>query len=173
MVRDTPLPALLLVLLSVACSDEVIQAPDEPAVEVPEAPSGPTGRIDDYLYDAEGQLRESDEVIAGLVLPRGLELDRHAGRRHVYRTSLPRTKLAAYFGPRLFTGAVDRVGGDGAIYRAATVQGVRGSAVRMDVSILPIGGRTRVEVFELPPVPVNPPSPEEMTREARELERAE
>ena len=164
---------VMLALACSGCSDEVIQAPDEPRLDEPEAASGPTGRIDDYLYDAEGQLRESDEVIAGLPLPRGLELDRHAGRRHVYRTSLSRAKLAAYFGPRLFTGAVDRVGGDGAIYRAATVQGARGSAVRLDVSILPIGGRTRVEVFELPPLPVNPPSPEEMAREAAELERAE
>lgn len=173
MVRVTPLPALLLVSLSFGCSDEVIQAPDEAPVEAPETHSGPTGRIDDFLYDAEGQLRESDEVIAGLKLPRGLEVDRHADRRHVYRTSLPRAKLAAYFGPRLFTGAVDRVGSDGAIYRAATVQGARGSAVRLDVSILPIGGRTRVEIFELPPIPVNPASPEELVREARALERAE
>lgn len=154
------------------CGGEVTQAPDEVVPEEPAEPEGPRARAEDFLYDSEGNLRESDEQVAGLVLPRGLELDRHSDRRHVYRTSLPRAKVAAYFGPRLFTGAVDRVG-DGAVFRAATVQGVRGSEVRLNVSILPIGNRTRVEITELPPEPVSPPSPEELMRQAEEMERQE
>ncbi len=148
--------------------DEVVETPDLAPVEPVEQPSRIESRRDHFLYDEEGNLRESEEVIAGLVMPRGLELSHEEERRHVYSTSVPRPKLLAYFGPRLFTGSVDRIG-EGAIFRAATVQGVRGGQVRLDVSILETGPSTRVEVFEIPPLPENPPSPEEIEEQYREM----
>lgn len=162
---------ILVLLLSGACGeDEVITPPDR--VEEPEAPVRAPGetRTDDFLYDAEGNLRESEESVAGLVLPRGLELDRENERRHVYRSSVPRPKLLAYFGPRLFTGSVDPIG-TGAIFRGATVQGAVGSTVRLDVSILQTGANSRIEIYELPPIPENPPSPAELQRLWEEQQR--
>ena len=154
---------ILVLLLSGACGeDEVVATPDRVEPEAPARAPGQT-RTDDYLYDAEGHLRESEDVVAGLTLPRGLELTRETERRHVYSSSVPPAKLLAYFGPRLFTGAVDAIG-EGAVFRGATVQGATGSAVRLDVSILEMGTSARIEVHELPPIPVNPPSPEELQR---------
>lgn len=155
---------ILVLLFCGACGeDEVITSPDrvEPEV-VPTRAAGET-RTDDFLYDAEGDLRESEDVVAGLILPRGLELSRENERRHIYSSSVPRAKLLGYFGPRLFTGAVDPIG-DGAIFRGATVQGAVGSAVRLDVSILQTGPTSRIEIYELPPMPENPPSPAELRR---------
>ena len=159
----TRLLCILVLLLTGACGeDEVITTPDR--VE-PEAPARPPGesRTDNFLYDSEGNLRESEDIVAGLTLPRGLEVDRENERRHIYRSTVPRAKLLAYFGPRLFTGAVDPIG-DGAVFRGATVQGAVGSTVRLDVSILQTGATSRIEIYELPPIPENPPSPAELQR---------
>lgn len=146
-----------------ACGpDEVVQTPDRVEPPTPEHVGGESRR-DNFLYDEEGKLRESEDVVAGLALPRGLELSRENERTHIYSTSVPRPKLLEYFGPRLFTSDVDAIG-DGAIYRAATVRGARGSEVRLDVSIIRTGATTRLEVTELPPMPVNPPSPAELER---------
>jgi len=129
-------------------------------------------RPSDDLYDEEGRLREGDEVIVGLTMPRGLDKqeDRSGERRHVYFTNVPIEKVVAYFGPRLFTGTVDRVG-DGAIYRGARPVNITENVVKLDVSVLPAGSRLRVEVVELPPMPVNPPSPAELERRWEEIER--
>lgn len=161
---------ILVLLLSGACGeDEVIQTPDRVEPEPPLRPQGES-RTDGFLYDAEGNLRESEDVIAGLTLPRGLELSHEQERRHVYRSTVPRAKLLGYFGPRLFTGSVDPIG-DGAIFRGATVQGAVGSAVRLDVTILQTGATSRIEIFELPPIPENPPSPAELQRLWEEQQR--
>jgi hypothetical protein len=124
------------------------------------------------LYDAEGNLLPSDVVVAGLALPRGLE-ERpvHGARRHVYRTDVPLTKVQAYFGQRLITGQVDRIG-DAAIFRRAVPSGVRGGVVHLDVGIHPIPrGGTRVEIDELPPPATNPPSADELIRQFEEEQR--
>lgn len=161
---------ILVLLLSGACGeDEVITPPDRVEPEAPLRAQGES-RTDNFLYDAEGRLRESEDTVAGLVLPRGLEVTRENERRHIYRSTVPRPKLVAYFGPRLFTGAVDPIG-TGAVFRGATVQGVVGSAVRLDVSILQTGATTRVEIYELPPIPENPPSPAELQRLWEEQQR--
>ena len=163
---------VMLLALGACGPDEVVQTPDRIEEPEPERPVGES-RLDNFLYDDEGKLRESDVVIAGLTMPRGLELEREEERRHIYTTQVPRPKLLEYFGPRLFTGAVDPIG-DGAIYRAATVQGVRGGSVKLDVTVIRTGVNTRVEVFELPPIPENMPSPAELHRlYQEELRRAE
>ncbi len=160
---------LALALLVAGCGDDdATQAPTPSAPAEPPSPP-PTFHPEDELYDAEGNLRESDEVVAGLHLPRGLELDREEERRHIYKTHVPIAKVVAYFGPRLFTGLVDRIG-DGAVYRGATVVGVE-NAPRMDVSILQAGSSVRVEILELPPLPVAPPSPAELQRQWDEMMR--
>ncbi|MEM6958249.1 MAG: hypothetical protein AAF411_01105 [Myxococcota bacterium] len=159
-----------VLILAFGCGpDEVVQAPDR-IDEVEPATRERPARQDQFLYDEEGNLRESDETVAGLVLPRGLELTREAERTHIYSTPVPRDKLLAYFGPRLFTGAVDAIG-DGAIYRGARVNGARGSEVRLDVSVLRTGARTRVEITELPPMPANLPTPAEVQARYREYLR--
>ncbi len=161
---------VLLALLAVACggNDDATETTPPPAPEEP-PPVAPTFHPEDELYDAEGNLRESDEVVAGLRLPRGLQLDHEEERRHVYQTHVPIGKVVAYFGPRLFTGLVDRIG-DGAVYRGATVVGVE-NAPRMEVSILQTGSSVRVEIVELPPMPATPPSPAELQRQWEEMMR--
>lgn len=168
-------------LLGVACigalfgcgEDEIITSESAPEAEPEARASQDPSRQEDFLYDEDGALRESDEVVAGLTMPRGLELSYEEDRRHVYESNVPRQKLLEYFGPRLFTGAVDELGG-GAVYRAATVRGEGASSVRLDVSIIRLGSRSRVEVFELPPMPENPLPPAELERQYREaMRRAE
>lgn len=160
---------LAIALIVAACGDDdTVQAPPPPAPEEPPTPA-PAFHPEDELYDAEGNLRESDEVVGGLHLPRGLELDREEERRHIYKTHVPIQKVVAYFGPRLFTGLVDRIG-DGAVYRGATVVGVENSP-RLEVSILQAGPSVRVEVVELPPLPATPPSPAELQRQWDEMMR--
>ena len=84
---------------------------------------------------------------------------RETERDHVYTTRVPLTAVQKYFGPRLTTTDVSRVGA-GIIYRVAVPRGVEGGQVKMDVSILPGSrGRTRVQVVELPPPPVVPDDP--------------
>lgn len=122
-----------------------------------ETEAAPEAAAAEALYDAEGNLLPSDTVIAGLPLPRGLETRPvHGERRHVYTTDVPLTKVQAYFGRRLITGQVDRMG-DAAIFRRAVPQGVRGGVVHLDVGIHPIPrGGTRVEVIEIRPPSPNP-----------------
>jgi hypothetical protein len=152
-------------VVGMGCEDDVIEsqghrgaAGDAPAMEVQprESPYGP-----------DGELRESDQVIAGLPLPMGLERTHGEDRRHVYRTDLPLRALQRYFGPRLLTGQVDRMG-RGAVYRGAVPRGVQGGAVKLDVSILPVTSGTRVEIVEIRPPPESPPTVEELRRWARD-----
>lgn len=127
-----------------------------------------TGPRPDALYDDDGNLLESDVVVAGLRLPRGLEEKLVEERSHTYESRVPIEKIIAYFGPRLMTGAIDRMG-SGAVFRAAEPSGARGGVVKLDVSILPMGtSRTRVAIFELPPVPENPPPEAESIRQMDE-----
>ena len=165
--------ALIVALLAAgsACGeDDPIPTPGFQMEESRRVPGRSFNPTDDF-YDGEGNLREGDEVIVGLTMPRGLDKqDRPDDRRHVYFTSVPIEKVVGYFGPRLFTGTVDRVG-DGAIYRGARPVNVTENVVRLDVSVLTAGSRIRVEVVELPPVPANPPSPAELQRRWDEMER--
>ncbi|MEO0321367.1 MAG: hypothetical protein AAF447_00280 [Myxococcota bacterium] len=163
------LAALLLVVT--ACGGDAVVTPRPPPAPVVEAAPepGPRAPSADALYDAEGALLESEEIIAGLTLPRGLTLLAQRERHHSFESRVPRPKLVAYFGPRLFTGAVEPLA-DGAIYRAAIPRGVReDQAVKLDVSIVPASnGRTRVEIHAIPPLPADGVTTEERLRRYRE-----
>lgn len=120
------------------------------------------------IYDLGGNLRESDERIAGLVLPMGLELVRKTDRKQVFRSTVPVKRLFKYFGPRLFTGNVERVK-RGAIYHNAQVQGVHFSSIKLNVSILEVSkGKVRVAVEEIPPPPENVASKTDTRAELQE-----
>lgn len=144
----------------------------EPIAELPPErviPPGPPP-----LYDAEGNLLESEEHVSGIVLPVSLSPMTVEDRRHVYRTAVPLTRVLRYFGPRLITGRVDPSAGGGATYRDALPRDAAGSAVHVDVAITPIPGGTRIEIEELLPPPPTPPTEEEAMEDlARRLQQAE
>jgi len=165
--RRVPAGPAVLVGLALAFAGAGCFGPDHTErTELPGPPPEDPARermspeVDQVLYGPDGVPLPSDTDVAGLPLPRGLELSREDDRNHVYFTEVPLTKVQQYFGPRLQTMEVERIGA-GVIYKAAVPKGVRGGQVKMDVSILPAsGGRTRVEVAELPPAPVVPDDPE-------------
>jgi len=167
--------ATVLAAVVVGCGDDASRAEDQLWAPRDRAQAESEERAPP-LYDAEGNLLPSGEKIAGLELPRGLaeQEELSQDRRHTFHSEVPMRKLQEFFGTRLITGEVDRLGG-GAVYRNAVPKGVRGGVVRMDVSILPMrGGDTRVQIDELPPTPDNPPSEAEyleaLERDAREME---
>lgn len=122
------------------------------------------------LYGEDGELLESDTVVAGLRLPRGLDPMLEDGRRHVYTSAQPLTKVQSYFGVRLVTGQVDQVGGGGIVYHDAVPRDVRGGEVRLDVTIeASSASETRVEIIEAEPPIVTPPPEAETIRRAQEL----
>ncbi len=164
---------VLALVTFVACGDDD-EASEPGAAATAAQTSESEQRAHQTLYDADGNLLESDDVVAGLRLPRGLETILDHDREHIYESRVPIAKINRYFGPRLVTGDVSRRG-SGAVFRAAVPRDARGGIVRLDVSILAAGrDRTRVTVYELPPVPTQPP-PEAVTLEhleedARRLE---
>jgi hypothetical protein len=126
------------------------------------------------LYDAEGNLLESDERISGLVLPVSLEPVLAEDRRHVYQTAVPLIRVLRYFGPRLVTGRVDPSSGGGATYRDALPRDAVGSSVHVDVAITPSPRGTRIEIEELLPPPPTPPTEEEAMQDlARRMQQGE
>ncbi|MCA9616641.1 MAG: hypothetical protein H6722_31585 [Sandaracinus sp.] len=162
-----------LLLGLVACGPCGSTSSTENVTPPTETAENDTPVANDALYDAEGNLLPSDVVVAGLALPRGLEERPSFGdRRHVYWTNVPIVKVQGYFGRRLITGQVDRIG-DAAVFRRAVPQGVRGGIVHLDVGIHPIprGGGARVEIEEIAPVPQNPPSADELIRRFDEEQR--
>ncbi len=159
-------PALGLLAL-VACSDPPPSL-DGVGADVPEGPDPVYEDPNAELYDADGVPRESDQRVAGLVLPRGLtEVEElREERRHVYTSQMPTHELLRYFGPRLTTMQVDRRG-EAVTYRDAIPRGVRGGVVRLDVTIEPTPAHpSRVEVYERPP-----PPPEGTTISEEEIRR--
>ena len=156
----SPRPLLLLLLLA-ACGGE----PDQQSAPLPLAQPAATHEVQragTNFFDAEGRLRESDQEIAALKLPMGLEPEYVDDGVHAFHTVVPLRKVLQYFGPRLVTGQVDTVG-ESAIYRAALPQHPRGSQVRLDVTIAPSSrGGASVRIHELPSEPVNPPSLDEL-----------
>ncbi|MGE0785018.1 MAG: hypothetical protein AB7S26_04965 [Sandaracinaceae bacterium] len=166
--------SLALALALVACDDDAVS--HEGVGDVLVTPP-PRVRAEDPIYDAEGLVRESDVVMAGLRLPRGLEPveGRPGDRRHVYRSVVPRQKLLQYFGPRLTTVDI-RHEGSMVTYRDARPRDARGGVVLLDVSIEPSSERgtaSLVTIYERPP-PLPPGtvvSDEEVRRRLRDLSR--
>ena len=162
---------LLALLAAGSCRSEAPAAPapvpeadqTQAVVEAP-APARRSVRV----YDRDGALLPSDEFIAGVRMPRGIELFRRAGKVHVYRTRVPTETVLRYFGPILITGKVERLG-TGAVYRQASVRGAEINPTKVDVSITGgSNGWTRISVTELPPTPAYAPPEDETRLRARE-----
>lgn len=138
----------------VACSEEAPPSIDGVGDVVYE-PMGRDLPDEQTMFDAEGVPLESEERMAGLVLPRGItEIEPLREERvRVYSSKISPQRLLRYFGPRLTTVQIDRQG-DRVTYRQAIPRDVRGGAVRLDVTIFPTPAEaSRVEIRELPPAP--------------------
>lgn len=110
------------------------------------------------VFDVEGRLIPSDEYIAGIRLPRGVELFRADEVTHVYRMRAPIERVLAYFGPMMITGNVERRG-KGAVYKRASVRGAEMNPTKVELSIIEVGSNlVRISVTELPPPPQHVPS---------------
>ncbi len=159
----------LALLVAIGCGGPTEAPPpvERPPRAVRERPIRP---VRETLYGSDGQLVETDERVAGFPLPRGMTKLRDEGRRHIYRTEAPLGKVQAYFGRRLMTGQVDRQG-EAVVYRDALAR--NGSPVHLDVTIAPGStGLTRVEIHELAPPAVNPPTEADYERQlARDMQR--
>ncbi|NOY93178.1 MAG: hypothetical protein GXP55_18490 [Deltaproteobacteria bacterium] len=155
----------LLFPILAACGGDVGQGEAPPLPLAEPAPTHELRRAGSELFDAQGRLRESNQELAALKLPVGLEQEYVDRRVHAFHTVVPLRKVLQYFGPRLITGQVDTQG-ESATYRAALPRDARGSQVRLDVTIAPSSrGGTSIRIYELPSEPVNPPSLEELRRE--------
>lgn len=110
------------------------------------------------VFDVDGRLIPSDEYVAGIRLPRGVELFRADEVMHVYRMRAPIDRVLAYFGPMMITGNVERRG-KGAVYKRASVRGAEMNPTKVELSITEIGSNlVRIAVTELPPPPRHVPS---------------
>src|SRR5262249_16408366 len=79
------------------------------------------GNLREY-YDKDSNLLASDEMLAGLRLPKGLFFYRNSGLTRVYRSRVPIAKLLSYLGPLLITTDVD-TNDHRTVYNFASVQG--------------------------------------------------
>jgi len=158
----------LLVLGGVGCGDDAPAPEPTRTNEVERYQKAVGSARPPELYGPDGELLPSDLVIAGLKLPRGLELVFEDGREHTYQTTVPLAKVQRYFGLRLITGDVRRMG-DTAVFREAEPKNVVGGTVKFDVTIIPDGrNRVRVKVVELPGTPQNPRPEAEIRRQAEQ-----
>ncbi len=141
----------VIVLLLLGCGSTEEDA--RQAIPIDETNDLESALDPDALLDADGRLRPSDQRVAGFTLPRGLEaLEIDRPREHHYvAPDVEVDQLIGYLGPRLVTGAVDRVGG-GATFRDAVPREVRSGAVHLDVTAHPSPrGGSRLTIVELPP----------------------
>lgn len=162
----------LLVLSAVvsACTSKS----DAPAPQAGAAPAAAEDAVEEAprerpprTFDVEGRLIPSDEYIAGIRLPRGVELFRADEVTHVYRVRAPIDKVLAYLGPMMITGNVERRG-KGAVYKRASVRGAEVNPTKVDVSITEVGSNlVRIAVTELPPPPTHAPSSDQTKAAAR------
>lgn len=165
---------VLVVLSLAACGSEkvdavatepVAEAPVEPPAEAPAAPS---------IYDENGLLKSSEDLVAGLPLPMGTTLEASEERWHNYASPASVPELRAFFAQQLDTGSVKEVG-PAVIYERAIPRAARGAAVRLTVSLFPAGrNRSRIEVREIPMPSKNPEktlSQEEVMRIVQERQR--
>ena len=164
------LSSFVLLTAIVACTSKS-KAPD-PGVGVPpaaeaEAPAEQQQRPP-RVFGVGGRLIPSDEYIAGIRLPQGVELFRADEVTHVYRMRAPIDKVLAYFGPMMITGNVERRG-KGAVYKRASVRGAEVNPTKVDLSILEVGSNlVRISVTELPPPPTHVPGASHTKAAARD-----
>ena len=164
---------VLLSALAIGCSSErpnIERQRNDAASTQAEAEPAKTSKepLPPRLFDGDGKLYASDEYAGGVALPVGVELFRADERTRVYRIRAPIDKVLAYFGPRLITGNVKKVG-DGAEYKHASVRGAEVNPTKIDVSILEIGSNlVRIQIREIPPPPEYAPSASQTRSAARE-----
>lgn len=124
------------------------------------------------LFDEQGALLPSDELVSGLRLPRGLKLEFKLERRWVYDTTVSHERLREYFGPRLDTGGATP-GGGAVTYKHARAKESEG-AIFFDVVIGAkpgMRGHNFVDIREHAPVPVKWPSDQEVRKALAEAAR--
>lgn len=164
---------LALVLLAACSSDSrtaerpgaAVRKSNETASTNAQAPQKP---LPPRIFDADGKLYASDEYAGGIALPVGVELFRADELTRVYRIRAPINRVLAYFGPRLITGNVKKVG-DGAIYKHASVKGAEVNPTKIDVTILEIGSNlVRIQIREIPPPSEYAPSATQTKSAARD-----
>jgi hypothetical protein len=139
----------MALLFAIACSGdrteerrrEILRAP-EPAAAVAPAPRRPP------LFDENGLLLPSDEVVAGLRLPRGLKLKRTLFRHWVYETKVPLDKLNIYFTPLLYGGSL-RATGKITTYTSARLRSDRSGLMRVDLQIRPLPADERINLVDV------------------------
>ena len=164
---------VLLFALAVGCSSERRAAePSRDDANVRQETAGtndpPEKAPPPRLFDGDGKLYASDEYAGGVALPVGVELFRADERTRVYRIRAPIDKVLSYFGPRLITGNVKKVG-DGAVYKNASVRGAEVNPTKIDVSILEIGSNlVRIQIREIPPPTEYAPSASQTKSAARD-----
>ena len=126
--------------------EEVAPIAPPPVVELPEPPPPDRG--------PDGALLESDEMVVGVHLPRGLRVIASEERHHAYEGNYPPELYVRYFGPRVTTGNVQRHEDGGANYRQAVP--------REDVGVIPFdlmitsatGGHSLIVIDQLQaPIP--------------------
>lgn len=161
-----------ILFVSLGCSSERAvperAQPEAPAPAQTEAVEAEPPTLPPRIFDAEGKLFASGEYVAGVPLPRGVELSRADELNHVYRIRAPIDKVLAYFGPLMITGNVDRQG-KGAVYRRASVKGAEVNPTKVDVSILEVGSSlVRIQITELPPPPKYAPTADQTKAAARD-----
>lgn len=158
MPRSFKLTLVSVLILSAACGRHGPREGDQVVSPRRVSNSEPVADNPNRVFGDDGELLESNLRIASLTLPRGLTPRFTAGRQHTFETTLPAEQVQRYFGPRLITGNVERIG-DGAIYRSASVRGAPASAARVDVAILPLSThRYSVSITELAVVPEHLPT---------------
>jgi hypothetical protein len=154
------LSSVILLFALAACSRKT-EAPARPpgaTSETDPEPTEQTGPRPLRVFDVEGRLIPSDEYVAAIRLPRGIELFRADELTHVYRIRAPIDRVLAYFGPMMITGNVERRG-KGAVYKQASVRGAEMSPTKVELSITEVGSNlVRIAVTELPPPPQHVPS---------------
>lgn len=158
--RSNARVVLVASVLALGCGSGDTDIEGRPAETVaPLPPPPPAERPTTSPYDDEGNLRASDQRVAGLTLPVALTVVADEDRHHAYTTDVPIGRVLRYFGPRLTTGEVEERPGGGAIYRHAVAREATGGTVRMDVSILPIpDSLVQIDIREEVPPPASVPS---------------
>lgn len=125
------------------------------------------------LTDAEGQLLESDELVAGLRLPRGLTQTHALEHTWYYHSHASIEQLQRYFGARLLTGKVERGGRGTVTYVEAQPRELKTKAF-VSVRIGPAPGRRNqreVYIVETPMMPVSYPGEAEARAKLEDLRR--
>lgn len=137
-----------------ACSETVTKGELSPGTNVQakaekQAKPQPAFRIEDRYYDLKGDLRESENAEFGIKMPLGLKEISRTETSAVFRSFLPIEKFLAFFGPRLLTGRLEKVG-RGAIYRGVNTE-IEGDARRIDLRVVLFPpSKTEIDIRLLP-----------------------